>query len=289
MSTSTVPQSGFEVAPYFDDLLARLDAGDPVATAAFGRHVHWGYWPDPQAATGEAEDYGAAAERLCRMICDAARIRDGMTILDVGCGLGGTIASLNERFHNLDMLGVNLDQRQLDRAAARVQPVHGNQIRFARADACALEMPAATYDAVLAVECIFHFDSRAEFLAGAAHTLKPGGRLALSDFVPPESALEILARNSPANDEATRAAYGQIDVTCTVAQHQKLGRNVGLELCHLQDITKGTMPTYPFLQSDFRNRPDRRSARVHSRATSRIAQACQMGVLTYSILAFEKR
>ena len=61
-----------DVAPYFDELLRRLDAGDPVTRAAYGRHVHWGYWPDPDAATAAADDYAAAAERLCRLVCDAA-------------------------------------------------------------------------------------------------------------------------------------------------------------------------------------------------------------------------
>jgi cyclopropane fatty-acyl-phospholipid synthase-like methyltransferase len=36
--------------------------------------------------------------------------------VDVGCGFGGTIASLNEHFSDLQLTGVNIDLRQLDRA-----------------------------------------------------------------------------------------------------------------------------------------------------------------------------
>jgi len=30
--------------PYFDGLLAKFGKGNEQALAAFGRHVHWGYW-----------------------------------------------------------------------------------------------------------------------------------------------------------------------------------------------------------------------------------------------------
>jgi cyclopropane fatty-acyl-phospholipid synthase-like methyltransferase len=54
--------------------------------------VHWGYWPEPSQATGTAEDYGRAAEALCRHVCAPAMIEDGQAVLDAGCGFGGTIA-----------------------------------------------------------------------------------------------------------------------------------------------------------------------------------------------------
>ena len=128
----------FHVAPYFDVLLQRLEDGDARACAAFGRHVHWGWWPEPERADGSPEDYAAAAERMCRKVCDAAGISDGMRVLDVGCGFGGTIASLNEHFTGLDLVGVNIDARQLERAARTVRPANGNRIRWVEADACAV-------------------------------------------------------------------------------------------------------------------------------------------------------
>lgn len=278
-----------EVAPYFDNLLERLSTGDPVAKTAFGRHVHWGYWPEPAKADRTPEGYAAAAERLCQLVCSAAGIQDGMRILDVGCGFGGTIASLNDRFSGVDLVGVNIDARQLQRARATIQPRNGNRIQFIEGDACRLSFAPASFDVVLAVECIFHFDSRADFLRGAGKVLKPGGRLALSDFVPTRDSVSILEESDAGNDEATRITYGQVNLLCPVEDYRDLADAAGLTLAQCSDINAHTLPTYAFLQEDLRNRPDRATARIYSKATSRLEMACQMKLLRYTILAFTRR
>src|SRR5689334_3801244 len=87
------PQPPFPM-PYFDLLLLHLEAGEAghdAIESAFGRHVHWGYWPDPATATTDATEYGKAAERLAAEVIAAGEIADGTTVLDVGCGFGGTL------------------------------------------------------------------------------------------------------------------------------------------------------------------------------------------------------
>ncbi|MEM9006568.1 MAG: methyltransferase, partial [Cyanobacteria bacterium P01_F01_bin.86] len=92
--------------------------------------VHWGYWPQPNQADGSVKDFALAAERLCRRVCKAANIQEGDRVLDVGCGFGGTIASLNEHFQQLHLTGLNIDPRQIERANQQVLPLANNVIVF---------------------------------------------------------------------------------------------------------------------------------------------------------------
>ena len=277
-----------EVAPYFDDLFQRLAVADPVASIAFGRHVHWGYWPDPACAVGSLEDYAAAAELLCRRICDVAGIADGMRVLDVGCGIGGTLGSLNERFHDLKMVGLNLDSRQLERAAATIHASQGNRIQWVQGDACQKEFGPATFDVVLAVECIFHFSSRGAFFQRAAAALKPGGRLTLSDFVPCPLSPEELRQFESVSGAAAQRTFGRVGLDFPVQRYRELAARHRLKLLETDNITRQTMPTYPFLRSDVRRRRDLDGARHHLRAISRLESACLRGILEYAILSFSR-
>ena len=273
--------------PYFDGLLQRLDTDDAHTSAAFGRHVHWGYWQDPSRATCTPEAYGAAAEELCRAVCDTAGIQDGTRIVDVGCGFGGTLASLNERFSKLELVGVNIDSRQLERATDIVRPRNGNSIEFLQADAARIPLLDESFDVVLAVECIFHFNRRA-FFAEARRLLRGEGNLTLSDFVPSERALEYLDAIDLSADEGIRWSYGDIDLSCSMSRYRELAEANQLVLCDATDITDNTLPTYDFLYASTAGWPDARQVELFTRATRLLEKASRNGMMGYQILRFAR-
>lgn len=84
------------------------------------------YFPDDVSAVGEAaalakyheqrrENLDVAQQRKLQLIIDKLCIRDGMRILDVGCGWGGLALEIAKR-SKCDVLGVSLSKEQVNYA-----------------------------------------------------------------------------------------------------------------------------------------------------------------------------
>ncbi|NOT11496.1 MAG: class I SAM-dependent methyltransferase [Methylococcaceae bacterium] len=270
--------------PYFDYLLALLEAGDEMITASFGRHVHWGYWNEPKQADLTSDDFARATENLSAQVCIAGHIDKGLSVLDVGCGFGGTIAYLNDNFNGMKLTGLNLDERQLNRARAIVTPVEGNRIDFLQGDACALPFPDQTFDVVLAVECIFHFPDRGQFFKEAHRVLKPGGYLALSDFL--STALIRPFTQFPLPEWLSNRFYGACNLEYSIQHYHTLSQETGFTLNAERDITLNTLPTYRYLKKfvHLRNIVPKRALME----TSVIEILSRLRLINYFILAFKK-
>lgn len=261
--------------PYMDAFLPGPGAAN--VPSPFGRDLHWGYWERPEAADGSYDDFADAAAVMTRLVCEAAGIDDGMRVLDVGCGIGGTLAGIDARHSAMDLVGLNIDPRQLAIAREEVVAGDGNEITFVHGDACSLPFPDGSFDAVLAVECIFHFKSRSRFLSEAHRVLRPGRSLAVSDFVPfapTMLALLPLSWSVP--------FYGDRNpILQTMTTYRLLARRCGFRISAARDVTRNTIPTYSVMDTYLREvSPEaRRQART-------IARAARRGLLRYKILTF---
>jgi len=271
--------------PYFDFILDQIKTQETVAEG-FGRHVHWGLWYDPSKADGSAVDFGRAAENMTRQVCVHAGIRNGMRLLDAGCGFGGTIASLDERHEGMDFVGINIDGRQLERAREIVRSKHANRIEFVEGDACALPFEDARFDSVLAVECVFHFPSRQRFMEEAFRVLKPGGRLTVSDFVPRGTSLPWMMMAGPLLAKTIQGFLGTSDPSWPLIRYRAAARRIGFADLDCIDITARTLPTYKALIRMVRKvSPGNEGA---MKAISAVNWLSRLGGLRYQVMTLTK-
>jgi ubiquinone/menaquinone biosynthesis C-methylase UbiE len=271
--------------PYFDLLLNEFEQGNAAVEKALGRHVHWGYWEHPHLAQSTPEDFAQAAERLSQLICQSAKIHPGMRVLDVGCGFGGTVSILNETHSGLELVGLNIDERQLERARQRVTPCHDNRIQFIQGNACNLPFPDSYFDVVTAVECISHFDDRSQYFQEATRVLKPGGRMALTDFLISEKTPALVTALSNLAEQVVTLLYGEIN-TGTMSDYLVLAEQCGFNQLLVQDITVETLPTFNVLTDLIKN--SNKLALIPYLATRLVEFAQRSGLMSYKLLVYEK-
>lgn len=272
--------------PYFDVLLEGLKRGHPTLSQAFGVHVHWGYWETPGTADGSVQDFAHAAERMSQRVCDAAGVLDGQRILDAGSGLGGTVSYLNRRLEGARLVGLNIDPRQLAYAREQVLPRSSNRIEFVEGDACAMPFADASFNAVIALESVFHFSDRPRFLSEVQRVLAPGGRLVIADFIPALMPSFLAWAQRMVLGAYMRNVLGPADVSYTVARYREAARRAGLVFRLEDDITSNTSPTYPVLRHVSGEMG--RHAATAKLGVSVIDWLSRVGLLRYVVLGFER-
>jgi ubiquinone/menaquinone biosynthesis C-methylase UbiE len=262
--------------PYFDGLIAARRAGQ------IGRHVHLGYWDNPPslATPCPPAEFEASQARLAERMVGLAGLRGGERVLDVGCGFGGTLALLGARLQRMMLTGVNIDPRQLA-ICQGITPQQASTLDLVAADACALPFPAASFDHVFCVEAMFHFASRATFLAEAARVLRPGGGLTVCDIMlhPPDAAPWPRA----VMEAAIRRDYGPWpELWVEPAQVQHTAAAVGLAAIVAEDWSAASLPSYRMVAPDGRIHPDPSAGAVFRWLQGH-------GWLTYAALGFVRR
>ena len=108
---------------------------------------------------------------------------DGKSVLDIGCGRGGVLKTIAERFNPKKLTGIDISP---DNIAFCQRHLALRKARFQVADACQLPLGDASVDVVVNLESSGAYPDFVRFLAEAARVLKPGGAFLFGDVLPAE-------------------------------------------------------------------------------------------------------
>jgi MPBQ/MSBQ methyltransferase len=151
---------------------------DGILEFYWGEHIHLGHYGSPP----RRKDFLAAkADFVHEMVRWGGldRLPRGTTVLDVGCGIGGSSRIL-ARDYGFDVTGVTISPNQV-RRAQQLTPA-GVTARFQVDDAMALSFADASFDVVWSVEAGPHMPDKAVFARELLRVLKPGGVLVVADW-----------------------------------------------------------------------------------------------------------
>lgn len=132
---------------------------------------NFGYWEENTQTQKEA------CENLLDRLLDFVPDKSG-NILDVACGKGATTRHLLRYYRPDQVSAVDVSLKQL---ATSSQNAPG--ARFSMMSAPRLAFHDESFDTVMCVEAVFHFDTRQDFLNEAYRVLRPGGKLILTDIL----------------------------------------------------------------------------------------------------------
>jgi len=151
---------------------------DGILEYYWGEHIHLGHYGSPPQRKDFRE---AKADFVHEMVSWGGldELPPGTTVLDVGCGIGGSSRML-ARDYGFAVTGVTISPQQVQRAKELTE--EDLDVNFLVEDALSLSFPDASFDVVWSIEAGPHMPDKALFAKELMRVLKPGGILVVADW-----------------------------------------------------------------------------------------------------------
>ncbi len=151
---------------------------DGILEYYWGEHIHLGHYGSPPQ---NKEFVTAKIDFVHEMVRwgGLSNLPPGTTVLDVGCGIGGSSRILAKDY-GFAVTGVTISPQQV-RRAQELTP-ESVPAEFKVDDAMNLSFPDGSFDVVWSVEAGPHMPDKAVFAQELLRVLKPGGTLVVADW-----------------------------------------------------------------------------------------------------------
>ncbi|RZM82471.1 methyltransferase domain-containing protein [Leptolyngbya iicbica] len=151
---------------------------DGILEFYWGEHIHLGHYGSPP----RRKDFLKAKSDFVHEMVRWAGLDTlplGTTVLDVGCGIGGSSRIL-ARDYGFSTTGITISPQQVKRA--RELTPETLTAKFQVDDALALSFPDNSFDVVWSIEAGPHMPDKEKYGAEMLRVLKPGGILVVADW-----------------------------------------------------------------------------------------------------------
>jgi len=129
------------------------------------------FFPDNVEYLNDAE------EAMLSLVCERARVEDGMNFMDLGCGWGATAFWLLEKYPACRVTCVSNSATQGEHIQQQANTKgYGHRIKVYTADANTFET-MERFDRIISIEMFEHMKNYDKLFAKVASWLKPGGLL----------------------------------------------------------------------------------------------------------------
>lgn len=179
-----------------------------------------------------------ACVALFEKTIEGLKFQEGAKVLDAGFGFGIQDVNLAKKHENIHITGINVVDFQISFAQQLIKD-NGleERVLLLNEDATDTSLNGNQFDAVIAIESAFHFNTREAFFNEAYRLLKPGGMIALADCLPLEQAEFDDQFKAAANEMAI-----PIENCYDINTYQKKMTEVGFTNLKVEDITDEVLP-----------------------------------------------